>query len=78
MLSDTRLLLQELIDNVEKTFSWLGATTEQEKTIANTMDYSVQRILDLISTRGQYDTEFEHVLSAMRGNQQSSGEADFF
>jgi hypothetical protein len=56
----------------------LGATTEQEKTIANTMDYSVQRILDLISTRGQYDTEFEHVLSAMRGNQQSSGEADFF
>lgn len=78
MLTDTRLLLQELVDNVEKTFSWLGATTEQEKTIANTMDYSIQRILDLISTRGQYDTEFEHVLSAMRGNQQSSGDADLF
>lgn len=78
MLSDTRLLLQELIDNVEKTFSWLGATTDQEKTIAKTMDYSVQRILDLISTRGQYDTEFEHVLSAMRGNQQSSGQVDLF
>lgn len=76
-LVDTRLLLQELIDNVQKTFRWLGTTLSQEQTIGETMNESVQRILDLLATRGKYDEQFDSVLAALRGNQGTS-EVDLF
>lgn len=77
MLADTRMLLQELVDNTEKSFSWLGATTEQEVAINNTMNQSVEKILELLSTRGQFEDDFATVLGALRGPQ-SQGDVDLF
>lgn len=77
MLADTRMLLQELVDNTEKSFSWLGTTTEQEVAINNTMNQSVEQILELLSTRGQFETEFATVLGSLRGPE-SQGDVDLF
>lgn len=77
MLADTRILLQELVDNLERSFAWLGTTTEQERTLNNTMNDSVRNILDLLSTRGQFESEFASVLSALRGPQADS-DVDLF
>jgi anion-transporting ArsA/GET3 family ATPase len=79
MLADTRILLQELIDNVERSFSWMGATTDQENSINNTMNQSVQQILHLLATRGQYESEFSALLGALRGNENNNGgDVDLF
>lgn len=77
MLADTRILLQELVDTLEKSFAWLGTTTEQEYALGNTMNESVQKILDLISTRGQFENEFAAVVDALRGPE-TQGEVDLF
>jgi hypothetical protein len=77
MLADTRMLLQELVQNIENSFSWLGATTDQEVAINNTMNQSVEKILELLSTRGQFENEFSSVLGALRGPQ-SQGDVDLF
>ena len=77
VMGDTRLLLQELIDNIEKAHSWLGTTTDQEIAISNTMDYSVLKILNLLSTSGQFNDEFDHLLGALNGPQ-SESEADLW
>ena len=70
-LGDTRILLQGLTDNVEKTFRWLGTSVTQEEAIDQTMNESVEQILHLLSTRGKYDEEFDHVLDALRGSEQA-------
>ena len=57
--------------------AWLGATTDQEVAINNTMNQSVEKILELLSTRGQFENEFSSVLSALRGPQ-SQGDVDLF
>lgn len=77
MLADTRMLLQELVQNIENSFSWLGATTDQEVAINNTMNQSVEKILELLTTRGQFETDFATVLGALRGPQ-SQGDVDLF
>lgn len=77
MLADTRMLLQELVQNIENSFSWLGATTDQEVAINNTMNQSVEKILELLSTRGQFEDDFATVLGALRGPQ-SQGDVDLF
>jgi CheY-like chemotaxis protein len=77
MLADTRILLQELVQNIESSFSWLGATTEQEVAINGTMNQSVEKILELLSTRGQFEDDFATVLGALRGPQ-SQGDVDLF
>ncbi|MBP5986363.1 MAG: response regulator [Azonexus sp.] len=77
MLADTRMLLQELVENIEKSFSWLGTTTDQEVAINNTMNQSVEQILELLSTRGQFETEFATVLGSLRGPE-SQGDVDLF
>lgn len=78
MLADTRILLQELVDVIEKAYSWLGTTLDQEEKISQMMDHSVQRILNLLATRGQYDTEFDQVLQALRGTNQTTGDTDLW
>lgn len=71
MLMDARLLLQELVDGIEKTYSWLGTSNEQEATISTTMDRAVQRVLDRLSSGGDFDAQFAEVMQALndgRGN----------
>jgi CheY-like chemotaxis protein len=77
MLADTRILLQDLVDNIEKTFSWLGATTDQEVAINTTMYQSVEQILELLATRGQFEAEFSTVLGSLRGPD-SQSDAELF
>lgn len=76
MLADSRVLLHELTDSVEKTYSWLGIGGQQERAISETMFQSVDRILALLAS-GESDHEFEQVLQALRGNT-TSNEVDLF
>lgn len=71
MLLDTHVLLQELVDGIEKTYSWLGTSQEQEATISTTMDRAVQRVLDRLASGGDFDAQFAEVMQALnagRGN----------
>ena len=75
---DTRLLLQELVDNIEKTYSWLGTSRQQEESIGKTMYASVEKILQLLETTSdKSNEEFDKVLSALRGSN-IGGEIDLF
>jgi CheY-like chemotaxis protein len=66
---DLRLVLQELVDNIEKAYSWLATTRGQEKYINDTMHYSVDKALQLLeSTGNQYDAGFSTILSALHGS----------
>lgn len=59
--------IQELVDNIEKTYAWLGITPSQEDSISKTMYASVEKILNLLETSGdKYDEGFKRILSALR------------
>lgn len=72
MLMDARLLLQELVDGIEKTYSWLGTSNEQEATISTTMDRAVQRVLDRLASGGDFDAQFAEVMQALNAGHGSS------
>jgi len=75
---DIRILLQELIDNVDKSFAWLGTSRNQEKQINQTMHVSVEKILGLLETsRAGTDEKFEQVLTSLREGD-GEGEIDLF
>ena len=64
-----RILLQELVDNIEKTYSWLGTTRDQEKCINDTMYTSVDKALKLLESTGeQYDEGFVKIIFTLREN----------
>jgi CheY-like chemotaxis protein len=66
---DMRLLLQELIDSVENTYSWLGTSNSQEASISKAMYESVDRVLNVLeTTREQYDRGFEKILSSLKSD----------
>ncbi|MDD3353064.1 response regulator [Zoogloea sp.] len=65
MLMDTRLLLQELVDSIEKSYAWLNTTQTQEAAISATMDSAIQRILVCLARGGDFDTHFAQVLHAL-------------
>ena len=68
---DTRLLLQELVDSIEKTYSWLSTTQEQETTISGTMAASMEKILRRIGQGDELEEQIQMVLGALnagRGN----------
>ncbi|MBS0346667.1 MAG: response regulator [Proteobacteria bacterium] len=64
-LCDTRLLLQEMIEGIEKTYAWLDISHSQEAEISATMDESVQRILQRLATGGGFDAQLSQVLAAL-------------
>lgn len=64
-LCDTRLLLQEMIEGIERTYAWLDISNSQEAEISATMDESVQRILQRLANGGGFDTQFSQVLKAL-------------
>ena len=76
MLLDTRILLQELVDNVESTYSWLGTTHGQEAAISGRMQESVQNVLALLTNESQFNEEISNVQQALRGK--TSNEVDLF
>lgn len=64
-LCDTRLLLQEMIDGIEKTYAWLDISHSQEAEISATMDKSVRRILLRLASGGGFDAQFSQVIRAL-------------
>ena len=75
---DTRILWQELTDNIEKTCSWLGISREQEGRINQTMLASVDKFLNLLEVSGnQADTQMDKVLAALHDGH-VGGEIDLF
>lgn len=66
ILSDARMLTQELVDNVERRFSMLDTNAAQESAISQTMDHSVQKIFALLVTAGNFDQQFSEVLNTLR------------
>jgi DNA-binding response OmpR family regulator len=71
ILSDARMLTQELVDNIERSFCVLDTNEAQEREISQTMDHSVQRIFSLLVTAGNFDQQFNEVLRTLR---QGSGD----
>lgn len=65
MLLDSRLLLQELVDSIEKSYSWLNTSQAQETAISSTMAQAVQRIIERLTSGADFDAQFAHVLSAL-------------
>lgn len=64
-MCDTRLLLQEMVDSIEKTYGWLNTSQTQEATINTTMEQAIQRILARLASGGDFDTQFAQVMQAL-------------
>lgn len=77
LLTDTRYLLQELVGNIEKAYSWLNTTNDQEEEISGTMQSAIDKTLHLLMTNGRYDDDFNEVLDALRGPR-SGGDVDMW
>jgi DNA-binding NarL/FixJ family response regulator len=63
-MMDTRILLQELEDNINRAHSWLGTTNDQERAISSMMDESIQKTLERISA-ADIDEQINKVLAAI-------------
>jgi DNA-binding response OmpR family regulator len=64
---DVRLLLLELTEKVEKTYSWLETNQKQENAISTTMATSVGSILSTLARQSDLEKKFAHVLEQLRG-----------
>lgn len=72
--ADTRILLQELVDNTERTFAWLGTSIEQEAQLNKSMYASVNKILERLETaRIQSEGKFDAVLDSLRQSEDNGG-----
>ncbi len=79
MLADTRVLLQELTDGVERSYSWLDTTQAQEKAISAAVHESVQRILALLAAGGdELDGRLAQVIDTSRQSRDGDGETEPF
>ncbi len=67
MLGDTRILIEEMVDNVERGYAWLGASEPQERELSERLDLSVKRILGMLAEGGDFDSQFERVIASLRG-----------
>jgi DNA-binding response OmpR family regulator len=71
---DTRLLLQEMIDGLEKSYVHLGLTDSQEMSISSTIRHSSEKILDLFEMGVNFDRQFSAVLDSMKPKKSNSPE----
>jgi CheY-like chemotaxis protein len=77
LLMDVRVLLHGLTDKVESSYSFLGTTQSQEKTISSAMNVSVQRILEVLAVGNQINEQFASVVSTLKGSEKQ-GDIDLF
>lgn len=71
MLGDTRLLLQDLVGKIEKSYGWLGTSEAQEERLSRELNESVQEILRVLAEGGNFDQQFSEVLAVLRGGDPS-------
>jgi CheY-like chemotaxis protein len=77
MMLDTRILLQELVDKVESTYSWLNTSDNQEVEISRNMDDSIQRVLSLLITDNKFEAEMANVLASLSMENKANDNALF-
>jgi DNA-binding GntR family transcriptional regulator len=64
---DTRLLLQEMIDGIEKAYAWLDTAPNQEAAISTTMEAAVHNVLEMLGAGNEQDAaDFQRVLDVLR------------
>lgn len=64
---DTRFQLQHLIDNVERTYVFLGLTDQQEESVTSTVRGGADEILKLFEQSTAFELEFNRILNALAG-----------
>lgn len=65
MFADIRLLLQELVDGVERSYGWLNTSQAQETTISAEMGSSIEKILHRLVASDEFETQFKAVRAAL-------------
>lgn len=73
MQMDCRLLLQELADGIERSYSWLNTSQTQESSISHAMDNAIQRVLERMSRSADFEAQFEQVLTALNMGRGETG-----
>lgn len=72
LLMDVRVLLEDLTNKVEGSYSELGTTNQQERTISGAMNESVRHILDVLAVGNQINDQFAAVVNTLRGSEKQS------
>ncbi len=67
-LADVSQNLHELVDEVEKTYSWLSIGAESEQQISKTLNGRVQLIMTRLIEGGNFEDKFACVFDALRGS----------
>jgi CheY-like chemotaxis protein len=62
---ETRILQNELIDEVEKSYTYLGLTAEQENSVTEVMKLSSDKILRLFEQGEDFEKQFAIILGAL-------------
>ena len=77
LLMDVRMLLEDLTNKVEGSYSELGTTNQQERTISGAMNDSVQQILATLAVGTKINEQFTAVISTLKGGDKQ-GDIDLF
>jgi len=77
MLTETGLLMQKLVDEVEDSFGVLDTNQEQEAAISTTLHRSAGRVLALLEEQAGFEHQFDRVLDALRGGEDQN-DAELF
>lgn len=77
-LADVQILQQELIDGVEKSYSWLGTTQTQEHEISQQMQSSVRKTLDRLQNNSSFEQPLEEVITALRAGYGQNNALELF
>jgi len=77
LLMDVRMLLEDLTNKVEGSYSELGTTNQQERTISGAMNESVQQILEVLAEGSKINEQFTSVIITLTGGGKQ-GDVDLF
>lgn len=74
-LGETRVLLETMVDGVEKTYYSLGLSESQEELISNAVRLRAAEILKLFERSAEFDRQFAAVLAALMPGRKSAPRA---
>lgn len=72
--ADTRMCMNELTQNVEKTFVFLGLTGNQEDTVSDALRHGAERVLALFDRSVEFDAHFQRILDALNPPSPAGGD----
>lgn len=65
-MADVQILLHELVDGVERSYTWLNTTQAQEAEISRRMTDSVNKVLDRLAHADNFEQPLQVVIQALR------------